>query len=96
MPVQLCSWTGARGSGIGGDERARFGLTVVSVTERSENFAIVQASNFSTLFLLSRNQNPGEDSITVCASEGEYACGDCVADAVNRLGSTEQRSWEVI
>ena len=75
---------------------SEFVLTVVSVKERSENFAIVQASNFSTLFLLSRNQNPGEESITVCVSEGEYVCRDGVADVVNRLGSIERRSWGVI
>ncbi|KAH7354681.1 Calycin-like protein [Rhexocercosporidium sp. MPI-PUGE-AT-0058] len=33
------------------------------VQQRSEDWAIVQASNFSTLFLLSREQNPGEGSI---------------------------------
>ncbi|KAL2070947.1 hypothetical protein VTL71DRAFT_13973 [Oculimacula yallundae] len=34
------------------------------VQQRAENWAIVQASNFSTLFLLSRNQNPDEESIS--------------------------------
>ncbi|XMA17568.1 hypothetical protein WAI453_010359 [Rhynchosporium graminicola] len=34
------------------------------VQKRAENWAIVQASNFSTLFLLSRNRNPDEESIS--------------------------------
>jgi len=46
------------------------------VQQRSENFAIVQASNFSTLFLLSRNQNPGEDSITTWLDRAEKLGSD--------------------
>ncbi|CZT07224.1 uncharacterized protein RAG0_12759 [Rhynchosporium agropyri] len=34
------------------------------VQKRAENWVIVQASNFSTLFLLSRNRNPDEESIS--------------------------------
>lgn len=41
-------------------------LDIQQDDDDEDSFAIVQASNFTTLFLLSRRQNPPESQIQVC------------------------------